>query len=996
MKFIITFFFIAFALNFLPAQEYQKMISKGTYTVQEIQAKAETHFAVKGKGKGTGYKQYKRWEYHALRTMDTSGVLKTPAFYVSELQRYTAYKNQSPQLQTEDTTGDWVELGPTSWDNSNSGGWNPGVGRVTSIAIEEGNTNHIIIGANTGGVWKTTDGGTTWSVLTDELSNLNVSALEIDPFNASVYYWGSSSGVIFKSLDAGATWNILADVGDGYVNKIMVDPANSTKMYCTAQYGGIFKSVDSGVTWTSIHSGATTGYDIEFKPGDSNVVYAAGNQLYKSTDAGNTFVTINDNLAPWTQEYTVDALSWVVGTQNQDGVVTPKTGDGMALFFYASYDNPVTKLVSTEIDLSAATTPELNFSYTNSKWNWDVYTNELRVLYKTAASDSWTTLATYTTNVDSWEDISIELPASNSTYYIAFEGTNNFGKGITIDDVSIKEKIVGTLYFEEGFELGENDFGSGAKMIGVSADNDATVYVLEEVSGAFGAIYKSVDNGETFQKLAHPNKNYFGYSSAADDNSGQAPRDMDIAVNPTDIDEVHIAGVNTWKSSDGGATFNITSQWTTTNATNQNIGYCHADVDILKFVGSTLYAGTDGGVFLANNTETVSTNYYTDITAGLGIRQFYKIGISNTNNEVITGGSQDNGTSVIYTGAGTWTDWLGADGMETFVDKNDENLLYGTSQNGSLYKSYNGGENVSWVSSPEDKSGNWVTPFEQDPIVQNTIYSGYDEVYKSIDGGDNWISISQNFGGNLNHLKIAPSNSAVQFAAKGDELYRTLDGGATDWQQKAGFSGSINAIAIHPTNPTKIALATTGNNKVYVSNDSGDSWVSYLYDLPDFSALALVWENNSANGLYVGMNYGVYYINATNPTNWLPFSNNLPNVEVSELEINHTTNMLYAGTYGRGAWRTPIYSETVGIPDFELENISVYPNPTADGFQIKWDKNDTVTVRVFDATGKLIYLIKETSIAIPLRIETVGLSSGTYYISINNENGVSTKKIILQ
>ena len=82
--------------------------------------------------------------------------------------------------------------------------------------------------------------------------------------------------------------------------------------------------------------------------------------------------------------------------------------------------------------------------------------------------------------------------------------------------------------------------------------------------------------------------------------------------------------------------------------------------------------------------------YYTDLTAGLGIRQFYKIGISQTDPVIVSGGSQDNGTSV-YRADGIWYDWLGADGMESFVDHSDSNTMYGTSQNGTLYKSYDQG-----------------------------------------------------------------------------------------------------------------------------------------------------------------------------------------------------------------------------------------------------------------------------------------------------------------
>ena len=123
-------------------------------------------------------------------------------------------------------------------------------------------------------------------------------------------------------------------------------------------------------------------------------------------------------------------------------------------------------------------------------------------------------------------------------------------------------------------------------------------------------------------------------------------------------------------------------------------------------------------------------------------------------------------------------------------------------------------------------------------------------------------------------------------------------------ERPIGFSfpspgGSINSIAIHPTNPEKIAVATTSNSKVFVSEDGGLSWLNYKFNLPGFSALALVWDNNGEDGLYLGMDYGIFYIDNTF-NEWQPYSTNLPNVIINELEINSADGKIYAGTYGRG------------------------------------------------------------------------------------------------
>ncbi len=987
-------FYITLVLSFFMmnswSQEYKKMILAGTYTVAEIQEKAEAYFAIVGTERGKGYNPYKRWEYNALRNMDENGMLKTPEFYYDELEDYNNYLNQNYQASRLADTGSWEQLGPTSW--SATSGWNPGVGRITSIAVDQLNTNHIIVGANTGGVWKSMDGGSTWTVLTDNLSNLDVYALAIDPTNSNTYFWGSTSGTIFKSNDAGATWNLLADTGNGAVNKILIDPTNTSKMYCTVEGGGIFKSINSGVNWSIIEPSATNGYDVEFKPGDTNTIYASGDQFYISNDGGATFSSASA-LPLWNQQFVSGNNSWSASSSNQNNSVGPRSGNNLALFYRGDYSAPITRLVSPLLNLSGASNPVLKFSFTQSDWSGDQ--DELKVLYKTSSGGNWIELANYTNNVTTWSDITLNLPSTNATYYIAFEGKANYGYGITLDDISVEDPTLGVV-FQDGFESGGNSFGGGPKMIGVSAADPSIVYVLEASGGIFAGFHKSTNSGSTFTKLNHAGKNYFGYSSSADDDRGQAPRDMDIAVNPTNANDVHIAGILTWRSTDGGVVFNVTSQWTPDGASNENIGYCHADVDILEFVGQRLFVGTDGGIFVANNIGSVNTNYYTDLTPGLGIRQFYKIGVSQTNPVVVTGGAQDNGTSV-YSAAGVWTDWLGADGMESFVDKSNSNILYGTSQFGSLYKSFNGGNSISYIDSPDGKSGNWVTPFEQDPIAPNVIYTGYDQVYKSVNGGATWTAVSQNFGGNLNEMKVAPSNSNYMYASRGSNLYRNaFVGVVASWTQVTGFSGNINSIAIHPTDPNKVAIATTGTQKVYVSTNGGSSWTSYRYDLPNFSALALAWAGNASDGLYVGMNYGVYYIDNSSNNSWMPFSNNLPNVEISELEINNVDGKIYAGTYGRGLWRTNIFDSTLSVSEFELNDISLFPNPAKTEINLLWNESEDVSIRIYNSLGKLMYYSKKQNISNVFKIDISQYASGLYFVKINNTKGEVTKKMVVE
>lgn len=839
---LIVFGFFVFDAS---SQDYRELITEGTHTVDYISEVAEQHFDSIGRGRGTGFKIFKRWQYFAERAMDETGKLKSPEFYYNELENENAREN-SEGLASRTTVGTWEEMGPTYWDDTS--GWNPGVGRITSIAIDETNLDHIIVGSETGGVWKSMDGGSTWAVLTDNLANIDVYSLAIDPSNSNTYYWGSTSGSIFKSINGGSIWSLHADLGGGTVNKILIAPGSSSKMYASVQGNGLYKSTDGGTSWNSIISGSTNeGYDIEFKPNNSNTVYASGDSFYISTDGGNNFSEV--------------------------------TGSG---------------------------------------------------------------------------------------------GTQ---------------------------------FDGGPKMIGVSPNNSSMVYVVEANSGTFGGLYVSSDSGNTFIKRSH-GQNFFGYDTNGNDNSGQAPRDMDIAVNPNDANDVHIAGINTWRSTNAGVSFSITSQWVPGNASNLGIGYCHADVDILQFAGTgtnaKLFVGTDGGIYKADDPTNVSSNFYTDLTPGLGIRQFYKIGISQTDPVVVSGGSQDNGTSVLRED-GNWTDWLGADGMETFIDKNDPSVMYGTSQFGSLYRTqYNAfGSNLSYPAQPDGKGGqnnwNWVVPFEQDPVVQNTIYVAFDEVYKSVDSGNNWVSISPNFSADIDHFKIAPSNNQIMYLAINNSLRYTLNGGGTWTVAPVGLANNIriNEIAIHPTDPSKIAIATTGSDKVFVTTDGGQLWTSMRLNLPNFEAQALTWQDNGDDGLYVGMNFGVYYTDNTR-SRWLAFNNGLPKVRINELEINTVENKLYAATYGRGLWRSNVYDASLSVDDFEFNDLSMYPNPALNEVNLKWNKPENVSIRIYNLEGKIIFYGKNVNLFNGLKIDVSSFNTGLYFVKLNSVNGEITKKLILK
>jgi photosystem II stability/assembly factor-like uncharacterized protein/subtilisin-like proprotein convertase family protein len=435
-------------------------------------------------------------------------------------------------------------------------------------------------------------------------------------------------------------------------------------------------------------------------------------------------------------------------------------------------------------------------------------------------------------------------------------------------------------------------------MFATTADDPNYLYVLQEKSGGFGALYLSIDGGNTWTTQSSDNagnNNIMGYN--LNQTGGQAPRDMDIVVNPRDKTEVHVAGIMTFKSTDSGVTWTQTTHWVLSNP----LPFVHADIDQLIYTDTKLYVASDGGIFISED----GANSFIDKTTGLGIRQFYRISASTTEVERIAGGSQDNGTGVLR--GGVWYDFVGADGMEPCILDNDDDVIIASIQYGNLRKSTDGGTSLSSISQTEGGSnGDWVTPLEKDPNMANVIYQGKNQLYKSLNAGLSWTAISDFSGlGDMDELCIAPSNSQIIFAAFGNTLHKTMDGGAT-WNSVnlGGLASNINYINIHPTNSDHIILAMSNNNRFIESTDGGATWASIRYNLPNIGAWSVVFDGTANNGIYVSMSKGVYYKDDSSPTTWTLMDTGLPKTEVRELEI--INDKLYAATYGRGLWEMPI------------------------------------------------------------------------------------------
>lgn len=464
---------------------------------------------------------------------------------------------------------------------------------------------------------------------------------------------------------------------------------------------------------------------------------------------------------------------------------------------------------------------------------------------------------------------------------------------------------------------------AGRMVIGVTAGANNLVYLVCD-NGKYAGCFLSQDDGKTFV-LQSSSPNIFGWARDGSDSGSQAWYDMSLIVDPINTQQLFVGGINLWRSDDGGKTWLYIMDRAGTTA---NV---HVDQHTFFYnpVNKRLYAGNDGGIYYSDNKGLV----WTEISAGLGIGQIYKLGVSNTDPVKTLSGFQDNG-SATWTGT-SWLNTTGGDGMECAVDPRDARYSYSTSQNGPLYRSVDNAFNRTLASKGNNgitEEGAWVTPFlvcETDP---NIIVIGYKNIWitrnaKST-GTISWTKISNSLNGrndvNFSVLENSPVDGNLLFAGRWDDnkFFRTenLLSSTVTWTDISSslpVSGVPTDIECSPYDANTVYI--TLNNKVYKSVNKGGTWVNMSGSLPNISLNTLVYDRSSNEGLYVGTDAGIYYKDS-DMADWVKYGTGLPGtVSVSELEIFHdsrrrTDSRLRASTFGRGVWEIPLANTSTILP----------------------------------------------------------------------------------
>lgn len=677
---------------------------------------------------------------------------------------------------------------------------------------------------------------------------------------------------------------------------------------------------------------------MDIHPLNENIIYVGspGGGLWKSTNSGTTWTPLSEYNTVWMHIYSlaIDPLNQNIvyaGTGNSGNQVIRSTDAGLTWSLLGSGPTGNIRKI-----LIHPTSTNIIFACANNG-----------IFRSTNSGTSWTQVQNVTK-----EDIEFK-PGNPGVMYAS--GTTQVVKSV---DGGVTWSVLGTT---EGIS------NTGRTLISVTPANPDVVYVVQASGSLFGRLYRSANSGVSFTTMITGNPtsgtNFFGYETDGTGTTGQATYDMGMCVSPTDANEVHIAGIICWKSTDGGLTFSPSTAWSLPNS----VGYNHADVHGLEFVNSNIYSISDGGIYKSIN----HAGDWTDLSGGLGIRQFYRIASAPTNANVVTGGAQDNG-SVAKQSTGTWVDWLGADGMEGLVSPTNHLNLWGTSQYGHLYKSTNGGN--SYTNLATITGGAWVTPLAIHPTDQTIIFAGGTAMYKSTNGGTSFTSISgTTITNSLVDIAVAPGNANYIYGCYNTSLYMTSNGG-TSWNTYTA-PGNITDICVSPNDPLKLWITTSsGTGSVFVSLNGGASFTNITGALPSIAARTIVVDNSTDEKLYVGMNIGVYTYSNILPS-WTVMTDNLPLVAINELDIHYASNKLRVATYGRGVWETSLNSTGCNAPSNLLSGSITLTSATLSWASVSGAVSYTLEYKLSTASTWTVLLPATTLLTYNL----TGLTQGTSY-----------------
>jgi photosystem II stability/assembly factor-like uncharacterized protein len=504
-----------------------------------------------------------------------------------------------------------------------------------------------------------------------------------------------------------------------------------------------------------------------------------------------------------------------------------------------------------------------------------------------------------------------------------------------------------------GFATGE----LGRIGLDFAPQNPSIIYAQVEAPEGRGGLYRSTDNGVTWEK-----RNSY-------DDQGQYY--SKVEVDPANTDRVYIMGLNIMVSDDGGRTM------APLPSRNKHVDNHHIWVDPSN--NSHYLVGCDGGLYESFDraatwifkTNLPTAQMYDVVAAEEG--PFYRVyGGTQDNNSFGCPAKTKSSSGILFTECFVT---MGGDGFYSRVDPKDPNIIYANMQNGGMVRyDRRTAERVS-IQPQAGKNDppmrwNWDAPLIVSPHSNTRLYFGAQRLYRSDDRGDSWKVVSPDLTRALDRNKLplmgkvqtvdaiqknvstalydnissiaeSPKQEGLIYVGTDDGLVQVTEDGGAHWRKidkPAGVpeDAYVQRILASQFDPGVVYVAyenhQNGDFKPYLikSSDKGKSWVSVSGNLPETGGVYAIAEDHvNPKLLFAGTEFGLYWSNIGGEK-WLKLNVGLPTIMVRDLSIQRQTDDLVIGTFGRGIYVLDDFSPLrVATPEMMQQDSALFPVKTA-------------------------------------------------------------------